>query len=83
MTVILYCLQAVDVKKLQGTTMNVSTEGGSLKVKAIYAESSCVSSSSGRIELGHVHGEQSIKFYLFSIILIEEHLNISTVKIRD
>ncbi|KAG8012566.1 hypothetical protein GBF38_020371 [Nibea albiflora] len=46
---------AVDVKKLQGTTMNVSTEGGSLKVKAIYAECSCVSSSSGRIELGHVH----------------------------
>ncbi|TMS05050.1 Protein FAM185A [Larimichthys crocea] len=52
---------AVDVKKLQGTTMNVSTEGGSLKVKAIYAESSCVSSSSGRIELGHVHGNATVK----------------------
>ncbi|XP_020510767.2 protein FAM185A [Labrus bergylta] len=52
---------AVDVKKLQGTTMNVSTESGSLKVKAIYAESSCVSSSSGRVELGHVHGYATVK----------------------
>ncbi|KAJ0069693.1 hypothetical protein NL108_012338, partial [Boleophthalmus pectinirostris] len=47
----------VDVKKLQGTTMNVSTEHGSLKVKAIYAESSSISSHTGKIELGHVHGE--------------------------
>ena len=39
--------------------MNVSTERGPLKVKAIYAESSCVSSCSGRVELGHVHGEQT------------------------
>ncbi|CAN9499193.1 unnamed protein product [Ophioblennius macclurei] len=52
---------AVDVKKLQGTTMNVSTEHGPLKVKAIYAESSCVSSCSGRVELGHVHGDTTVK----------------------
>nr|XP_046250537.1 protein FAM185A [Scatophagus argus] len=52
---------AVNVKKLQGTKMNVSTEGGPLKVKAIYAESSCVSSCSGRIELGHVHGTATVK----------------------
>lgn len=51
----------VDVKKLQGTRMNVSTERGSLKVKAIYAESSCVSSCSGRVELGHVHGNAAVK----------------------
>lgn len=51
----------VDVKKLQGTTMNVSTEHGPLKVKAIYAESSCVSSCSGRVELGHVHGSTTVK----------------------
>ena len=36
--------------------MNVSTERGQLKVKAIYAESSKVSSSSGEIQLGHIHG---------------------------
>ncbi|TNN70883.1 Protein FAM185A [Liparis tanakae] len=45
----------VDVKKLQGTKMNISTERGPLKVKAIYAESSCVSSCSGRVEVGNVH----------------------------
>uniref|UniRef100_A0A3Q0RAG8 Family with sequence similarity 185 member A n=1 Tax=Amphilophus citrinellus TaxID=61819 RepID=A0A3Q0RAG8_AMPCI len=52
---------AVDVKKLQGTKMNVSTEHGPLKVKAIYAESSCISSRSGRVDLGHVHGETTVK----------------------
>ncbi|KAM9807781.1 protein FAM185A [Neosynchiropus ocellatus] len=52
---------AVEVKKLQGTTMNVCTEHGPLKVKAIYAESSCVASSSGRVELGLVHGSTSVK----------------------
>ncbi|XP_078112889.1 protein FAM185A [Sander vitreus] len=51
----------VDVKKLQGTKMNISTERGPLKVKAIYAESSCVSSCSGRVELGHVHGNATVK----------------------
>ncbi|KAM3869968.1 protein FAM185A [Diretmus argenteus] len=52
---------AVDVKKLQGTRMNVSTEHGPLKVKAIYAESTSVSSSSGRVELGLVHGNATVK----------------------
>ncbi|XP_059191429.1 protein FAM185A [Centropristis striata] len=51
----------VDVKKLQGTKMNISTEHGPLKVKAIYAESSCISSCSGRVELGHVHGDATVK----------------------
>jgi hypothetical protein len=55
--VCVFLLQAVDVKKLQGTLMHVSTERGPLKVKAIYAESTSVSSSSGTVELGHVHGE--------------------------
>lgn len=59
------CLQAVDVKKLQGNKMNISTERGPLKVKAIYAESSCISSCSGRIELGNVHGEQTAASMLF------------------
>lgn len=61
------CVQSVDVKKLQGTTMNVSTEHGPLKVKAIYAASSCVTSSSGKIELGNVHGEQhKDSLYIFT-----------------
>uniref|UniRef100_A0A8C7ZN49 Family with sequence similarity 185 member A n=1 Tax=Oryzias sinensis TaxID=183150 RepID=A0A8C7ZN49_9TELE len=49
----------VNIKKLQGTKMNVCTESGSLKVKAVYSESSCMSSSSGKIELGHAHGKQT------------------------
>ncbi|XP_027890009.1 protein FAM185A [Xiphophorus couchianus] len=51
----------VDVKKLQGTRMNISTEHGALKVKAVYAESSCVLSCSGRVELGHVHGNTTVE----------------------
>ncbi|XP_029010777.1 protein FAM185A [Betta splendens] len=51
---------AVDVKKLQGTEMNVSTERGSLRVKAIYAESTCIRSHSGKVELGHVHGSATV-----------------------
>ncbi|XP_045892799.1 protein FAM185A [Micropterus dolomieu] len=52
---------AVVVKKLQGTKMNVSTECGPLKIKAIYAESSFISSCSGKVELGHVHGDATVK----------------------
>ncbi|XP_054883397.1 protein FAM185A [Poeciliopsis prolifica] len=51
----------VDVKKLQGTRMNISTEHGALKVKAVYAESSRVFSCSGRVELGHVHGNATVE----------------------
>ncbi|XP_028815251.1 protein FAM185A isoform X2 [Denticeps clupeoides] len=51
----------VDLHKIQGTTMNVSTEHGLLKVKAIYAESTTVMSSSGQIQLGHVHGDASVQ----------------------
>ncbi|XP_014351215.1 protein FAM185A isoform X2 [Latimeria chalumnae] len=45
----------VDINKLQGTVMNISTEGGMLKTKYIYAESSHLSSTVGDIELGSVH----------------------------
>ncbi|KAG7281878.1 hypothetical protein CRUP_031127 [Coryphaenoides rupestris] len=57
----LQSVKAVDVKKLQGTVMHVSTERGALKVKAIYAESTSISSSSGTVELGHVHGDATVK----------------------
>ncbi|XP_041110876.1 protein FAM185A isoform X2 [Polyodon spathula] len=45
----------VQITKLQGTRMSISTEHGPLKAKYIYAESSSVSSTSGQIELGNVH----------------------------
>ena len=52
------CFQAVDMKKVQGTVLGVATERGPLKIRAIYAENILVSSSSGPIQLGHVHGEE-------------------------
>ncbi|XP_068595984.1 protein FAM185A [Brachionichthys hirsutus] len=51
----------VDVKKLQGANVTVSTERGLLKVRAVYAESSCISSCSGSVQLGHVHGNAAVR----------------------
>ncbi|XP_041058466.1 protein FAM185A isoform X2 [Carcharodon carcharias] len=51
----------VEIDKLQGTSMNISTTNGSLKTKYIYAESSHLSSSNGNIELGNVHGNVTIQ----------------------
>ncbi|XP_028667579.1 protein FAM185A [Erpetoichthys calabaricus] len=51
----------VDIAKLQGTRMRISTEHGAVKAKHIYAESSVVSSVSGKIELGNVHGNISVQ----------------------
>ncbi|XP_023666194.1 protein FAM185A isoform X1 [Paramormyrops kingsleyae] len=50
----------VDIKKIQGTSLNVSTEHGPLKVKAVYAVSTSLSSSSGNVELGSVHGNTTV-----------------------
>ncbi|XP_048015263.1 protein FAM185A [Megalobrama amblycephala] len=51
----------IDIMKIQGTTMNLSTEHGDLKVKAIYGESTSLSTSSGNIQIGHVHGEALVR----------------------
>ncbi|XP_029472893.1 protein FAM185A isoform X2 [Rhinatrema bivittatum] len=45
----------VDVDKLQGNCIKVSTEDGRLKTKYLYAESSFLSSAAGDITLGNVH----------------------------
>ncbi|XP_053572510.1 protein FAM185A [Bombina bombina] len=47
----------VDIEKLLGTSVNISTQGGHLKAKYLYAESSSMSSSAGDISLGSIHGE--------------------------
>ncbi|KTF91807.1 hypothetical protein cypCar_00013156 [Cyprinus carpio] len=59
----------VDIKKIQGTTMNLSTEHGDLKVKAIYAECTSVSTSSGNIQIGHVHGEALVQSKTGNIVI--------------
>ncbi|XP_053114465.1 protein FAM185A isoform X2 [Hemicordylus capensis] len=46
----------VTIEKLQGSSVNISTEDGFLKTKYLYAESSFLSSASGDILLGNVHG---------------------------
>lgn len=45
------------VDKLQGSSVNVSTEDGLLKAKCLYTESSFLSSAAGDITLGSVHGK--------------------------
>ncbi|RXN06906.1 protein FAM185A [Labeo rohita] len=59
----------IDIKKIQGTTMNLSTEHGDLKVKAIYGESTSVSTSSGNIQIGHVHGEALVQSETGNIVI--------------
>ncbi|XP_069765830.1 fibrinogen-like 2a isoform X6 [Narcine bancroftii] len=51
----------VEIEKLQGTNMNISTTNGALKTKYIYAKSSHLSSSIGNIELGNIHGSVTIQ----------------------
>ncbi|TRZ23867.1 hypothetical protein HGM15179_003258, partial [Zosterops borbonicus] len=52
---------SVNIEKLQGTTINISTEDGLLKTKYLYAESASLSSESGDIMLGSVHGEATLR----------------------
>ncbi|XP_054657024.1 protein FAM185A isoform X2 [Grus americana] len=46
---------SVNIEKLQGTSINISTEDGLLKTKYLYAESSSLSSIAGDILLGSIH----------------------------
>ncbi|OXB61671.1 hypothetical protein ASZ78_016147 [Callipepla squamata] len=48
---------SVNIEKLQGTSINISTEDGLLKTKYLYAESSSLSSVAGDILLGCIHGK--------------------------
>ncbi|XP_055276691.1 protein FAM185A isoform X2 [Moschus berezovskii] len=51
----------VTVDKLQGSSINISTEDGLLKVKYLYTESSFLSSAAGDITLGSVHGNITLR----------------------
>ncbi|XP_035170708.1 protein FAM185A isoform X2 [Oxyura jamaicensis] len=46
---------SVNIEKLQGTSINITTEDGLLKTKYLYAESSSLSSVTGDILLGSIH----------------------------
>lgn len=57
----------VTVDKLQGSSVNMSTEDGLLKAKYIYTESSSLSSAAGDISLGSVHGDITLKSIMGNI----------------
>lgn len=50
----------MNIEKLQGTSINISTEDGLLKTKYLYAESSSLSSVAGDILLGSIHGKKEM-----------------------
>ncbi|XP_074880889.1 protein FAM185A isoform X1 [Buteo buteo] len=52
---------SVNIEKLQGTSINISTEDGLLKTKYLYAETSSLSSVAGDILLGSIHGNTSLQ----------------------
>ncbi|XP_064145977.1 protein FAM185A isoform X3 [Loxodonta africana] len=51
----------VTVDKLQGSSVNISTEDGLLKAKYLYTESSFLSSAAGDITLGSIHGNITLQ----------------------
>ncbi|XP_058379955.1 protein FAM185A isoform X1 [Diceros bicornis minor] len=57
----------VTIDKLQGSSINISTEDGLLKAKYLYTESSFLSSAAGDITLGSVHGNITLQSKMGSI----------------
>ncbi|XP_013917056.1 PREDICTED: protein FAM185A [Thamnophis sirtalis] len=51
----------VNVEKLQGSSINVTSENGSLKAKYLYADSSFLTSAAGDILLGSAHGDITLE----------------------
>ncbi|XP_047609269.1 protein FAM185A isoform X1 [Phacochoerus africanus] len=65
----------VTVNKLQGNSVNISTEDGLLKAKYLYTESSFLSSAAGDISLGSVHGNITLQSKLGNIT-VDQSLSI-------
>uniref|UniRef100_A0A8D2DHZ3 Family with sequence similarity 185 member A n=1 Tax=Sciurus vulgaris TaxID=55149 RepID=A0A8D2DHZ3_SCIVU len=59
----------VTIDKLQGSSVNISTEDGLLKAKYLYTESSFLSSAAGDIALGSVHGNIIIQSKMGNITI--------------
>ncbi|EMP32118.1 hypothetical protein UY3_10743 [Chelonia mydas] len=57
----LLVVESVNIEKLQGTSIKISTEDGLLKTKYLYAESSFLSSTAGDILLGSIHGDTTLQ----------------------
>ncbi|CAD7687130.1 unnamed protein product [Nyctereutes procyonoides] len=59
----------VTIDKLQGSTVNISTEDGLLEAKYLYTESSFLSSIAGDITLGSVHGDITLQSKMGNIVV--------------
>ncbi|XP_063304218.1 protein FAM185A isoform X2 [Pelobates fuscus] len=58
---ILQSIKTVDIEKLLGTSVNISTEEGQLKAKYVYAQASSLSTTAGDILLGGAHGDTRLQ----------------------
>ncbi|XP_068129729.1 protein FAM185A [Hyperolius riggenbachi] len=59
-TSVLQSIKTVNIEKLLGTSVNISTENGQLKAKYLYAASSSMSSAAGDIIVGSAHGDTKL-----------------------
>ncbi|XP_075414617.1 protein FAM185A isoform X1 [Tenrec ecaudatus] len=59
----------VTIDKLQGSSVNISTEDGFLKAKYLYTESSFLSSAAGDVALGSVHGNITLQSKMGNIVI--------------
>uniref|UniRef100_A0A7N4P037 Family with sequence similarity 185 member A n=1 Tax=Sarcophilus harrisii TaxID=9305 RepID=A0A7N4P037_SARHA len=57
---IVQSVKTVTIDKLQGSSVNISTEDGLLKAEYLYTESSSLSSAAGDITLGSIHGDLTV-----------------------
>ncbi|XP_026557541.1 protein FAM185A isoform X3 [Pseudonaja textilis] len=51
----------VNIEKLQGSSINITSENGLLKAKYLYSDSSFLTSVAGDILLGNVHGDITLE----------------------
>ncbi|XP_059251753.1 protein FAM185A isoform X2 [Mustela nigripes] len=59
----------VTIDKLQGSTVNISTEHGLLEAKYLYTDSSFLSSVAGDITLGSIHGNITLQSKMGNITI--------------
>ncbi|XP_026557534.1 protein FAM185A isoform X2 [Pseudonaja textilis] len=58
---ILKSIKNVNIEKLQGSSINITSENGLLKAKYLYSDSSFLTSVAGDILLGNVHGDITLE----------------------
>ncbi|XP_044945637.1 protein FAM185A isoform X2 [Mustela putorius furo] len=68
-TGILQSVKTVTIDKLQGSTVNISTEHGLLEAKYLYTDSSFLSSVAGDITLGSIHGNITLQSKMGNITI--------------